>query len=286
MLLLGPTGSGKEVFARYVHAVSDRTGPFVPVNCAAVSEGLFESAFFGHRRGAFTGATQDFAGFARAATGGTLFLDEVAEMSPEAQAKLLRFLDSGDVVPVGSTTPQRVDVRILAATNQDLESLMNDERFRPDLFARLAGCQIRIPPLSARPEDVIDIALHHVPQGLSPDAAEALVLHDWPYNVRELHAVLDMARLEAPPGEPLPLASLPEPIRERVLYRSPPARKSGQATGTSGPEPGEERSPTSEELSALYRECNGNVSEMARRMDKDRRQIYRWLERFGIRPRS
>jgi DNA-binding NtrC family response regulator len=296
LLLRGPTGSGKEVFARYVHQASGRPGPFVPVNCAAVSEALFESAFFGHRKGAFTGAAADFEGFARSAEGGTLFLDEVAEMTPEVQAKLLRFLDSGEVTPVGSTGTRRVDVRIVAATNQDLEARMADGRFRPDLFARLAGRQIPIPPLSHRPEDVIEIALRRLPDGLTPDAAEALVLHDWPFNVRELQSVLDAARADAPEGTPLPVSALPPAIRVRVTGRSAAPSGSDSATrpapdspaappkagilGADGPTP--ERAA----FEALVRECDGNVSEVARRLGKERRQVYRWLHRFGLKERS
>lgn len=296
LLLRGPTGCGKEVFAHYVHQVSGRTGPFVPVNCAAVSEALFESAFFGHRKGAFTGAASDFEGFAGAAEHGTLFLDEVAEMSPEVQAKLLRFLDSGEVTPVGSTGTRRADVRIVAATNQDLEARMADGRFRPDLFARLAGRQILIPPLAHRPEDVIEIALRRLPDGLTPDAAEALVLHDWPFNVRELQSVLDAALADAPEGVPLPVAALSPAIRARVTGRAVASAGSDSATR---PDPESSKTPREvgilgadgatparEPFEALFRECDGNVSEVARRLGKERRQVYRWLHRFGLKDRS
>lgn len=305
VLLRGPTGSGKEVFARHVHAASGRPGPFVPVNCAAVSEGLFESAFFGHRKGAFTGAASDFAGFARAAARGTLFLDEVAEMSPEVQAKLLRFLDSGEVTAVGATQPVTVDVRIVAATNQDLEARMADGRFRPDLFARLAARQIAIPPLAERPEDVIDIALHRVPAGLSPDAAEALVLHDWPFNVRELQSVLDAARSDASPHAALPVVALPQALRSRVAGRGagtpsskvqaspPPPRARPESDPAEAPEPSpsdpflpDGATPSREVVEALVRECDGNVSEIARRVGRERRQVYRWLHRFGLKERE
>ncbi len=297
MLLRGATGSGKEVFARYVHQVSGRSGPFVPVNCAAVSDALFESAFFGHRKGAFTGASSDFEGFARSAEHGTLFLDEVAEMGPEIQAKLLRFLDSGEVTPVGSTSARSVDVRILAATNQDLEARMADGRFRPDLFARLTGRQILIPSLVDRPEDVLDIALHLLVDGISPDAAEALILHDWPFNVRELQSVLDAARVDAPAGAPLPLAALPTALRGLVAGRgialdtpsTSAARKFVEPAGapTVASDEGADGSPPSrEELEILVSQCGGNVSEVARRLGKERRQIYRWLHRFGLMERS
>lgn len=297
LLLRGPTGSGKEVFARHVHAASGRAGPFVAVNCAAVSEGLFESAFFGHRKGAFTGASYDFAGFARAASRGTLFLDEVAEMTPEVQAKLLRFLDQGEITPVGATASQQVDVRIVAATNQDLESRMAEGRFRPDLFARLAGRQIRIPALAERPEDVIEIALRRVPAGLTPDAAEALVLHDWPFNVRELQSVLDAAAAVAVAGTPLALGALPAALRSRVMGRTGTPRSSivpPQAAGRTGnpagdlaaTTTGDSVAPTRAELAALLRECGGNVSEIARRLGKERRQVYRWLHRFGMKDPS
>ncbi len=296
VLLRGETGTGKEVFARYLHACSGRSGRFVAVNCAAVSGGLFESAFFGHRKGAFTGATTDFGGYARAAAGGTLFLDEVAEMPDESQAKLLRFLETGEIATVGRTGEDSVDVRFIAATNQDLESRLASGRFRGDLFARLSQRTILLPPLRERPEDALAIAAGRLPSGhpgLSADAAEAIAVYDWPFNVRELLAAVDVALQDAPRDVPLPLAALPEPVRRRVAQRnastpqasgSRPAPADGPADTAACPAasaPG--TIPSREQFEAVFRECEGNVSEVARRLGRDRRQVYRWMERHGLR---
>ena len=273
VLLCGDTGTGKEVLARYVHALSGRSGRFVPVNCAAVSPGLFESALFGHRKGAFTGAAADFAGFARSAHGGTLFLDEVGELAGEVQAKLLRFLEAGEVATVGDSSPTRVDVRVLAATNRDLEAAVAAGSFRRDLYARIAQRVVRLAPLRERPEDVLVLVtarLRAAGLTLAPDAAEALALHDWPYNVRELIALVEDRRLETPDGGVVTLAALPEAIRARA-----PGGREGAAVPRAG-------APTRDELAAVLDSCGGNVSETARRLGKDRRQVYRWLTRHGL----
>lgn len=297
VLLRGETGTGKEVFARYLHDCSGRSGRFVAVNCAAVTGGLFESAFFGHRKGAFTGATRDFGGYARAASGGTLFLDEVAEMPDESQAKLLRFLETGEVATIGTADVESVDVRVLAATNQDLEARLASGRFRADLFARLSQRVIVLPPLRERPEDALAIAHARLPAGhpgFSTDAAEALAVHDWPFNVRELLAALDAALMDAPAGSPLPVAALPQSIRLRVTNRSVPARvpqaSLGESESLDGPAStivcrgvaAFDPAPSRESFEAVFKECAGNVSEVARRLGKDRRQVYRWMERHGL----
>jgi len=298
VLLRGETGTGKEVFARYLHDRSGRAGRFVAVNCAAVSASLFESAFFGHRKGAFTGATKDFGGHARAAAGGTLFLDEIAELPDESQAKLLRFLETGELATIGDCETSHVDVRVLAATNQDLEARLASGRFRPDLFARLSQRVVVLPPLRDRPEDVLDIALSRLPpghSGLSDDAAEALAIHDWPFNVRELLAALDAAAADSPAGAPLSVGVLPEPIRRRVMHRasrpigpdpdsaSSPRIGESPCTGVSPVPDATDVAPSREAFESLVRECDGNVSLVARRLGKDRRQVYRWMDRYGLR---
>ncbi|HEX8339980.1 MAG TPA: sigma-54 factor interaction domain-containing protein, partial [Tepidisphaeraceae bacterium] len=159
VMILGQTGCGKEMVARHIHAHSDRsTGPFVPVDCTTLSESLFESEMFGHARGAFTGAVRDALGIVRSADGGTLFLDELGELSLPMQAKLLRVLQERCVTPVGSTTSHKVNIRVLCATNCDLTAMVLAGKFREDLYYRLNVVVVHVPPLSARAEDVADLA--------------------------------------------------------------------------------------------------------------------------------
>ncbi|MBM4395293.1 MAG: sigma 54-interacting transcriptional regulator [Deltaproteobacteria bacterium] len=277
VLLLGETGTGKEVLARHVHDRSGARGRFVPVNCAAIAPSLFESALFGHRRGAFTGAAADFAGLARQAASGTLFLDEIGELQPEVQPKLLRFLETGELATVGDRDPGRVDTRIVAATNADVEKAVSTGRFRRDLYARLAECVVRIPPLRDRPEDALLIALRRLRElgsGASADAAEAIAVHDWPLNVRELLAAVNAAALSSGGREVAP-ADLPPEVRALV---HPRRDERGGTTRTGVPEP----PPGPDVLAELLRTCEGNVSEVARRLGKDRKQVYRWMARHGL----
>jgi len=278
VLIAGETGTGKELLARYVHERSGRRGRFVPVNCAAVSSSLFESAMFGHRKGAFTGATEDFTGFARHARNGTLFLDEVGELPLESQAKLLRFLESGEVATVGEAEPSVSDVRVVAATNRDLAAAVDAGAFRKDLLARLAQWVVRVPPLRDRPEDVIllaSAALARSGRTLTPDVAEALVLHDWPMNARELFAVLHPVALEPTGSETAAFDALPPDLTRRLVPRR------DQRPGEAALDDAAHAPP---DLERLLAECDGNVSEVARRTGKDRRQVYRWLARAGLKP--
>jgi DNA-binding NtrC family response regulator len=208
VLLEGETGTGKEVVARAIHALGSRAArPFVPVNCAAIPETLAESEFFGHARGAFTGAVQERPGALRMADGGTLFLDEIEDLSLALQAKLLRVVQDREVRPLGASTARRVDVRIVAASNRDLWEMVESARFRSDLYYRLRVLTIRLPPLRDRREDLPSLVAHFVhgfnerrrtsfvPPG--PHACRPFVEHTWPGNVRELEntleAVLTMA---------------------------------------------------------------------------------------------
>jgi transcriptional regulator with GAF, ATPase, and Fis domain len=235
VLLLGETGTGKELFARLLHRLSDRREEkLVPLNCAAIPKELVESHLFGHIRGAFTGATHDQKGKFREADGGTLFLDEIGELTLDAQAKLLRVLEDGLVEPLGSNKLQKVDVRIIAATNRNLQEEIVAGRFRKDLYYRLETVQIRLPRLGDRRAEIPMLAmalLDRINQRfkhqrrLSKDALHRLELHDWPGNVRELRNVLERSVLYARkdvlgPEDLLisketltgdPLAALPEP---------------------------------------------------------------------------
>jgi transcriptional regulator with GAF, ATPase, and Fis domain len=204
VLVLGETGVGKEVFAEALHRRSSRVGaPFLKLNCAALPESILEAELFGYEKGAFTGATQTKVGLFEAADGGTLFLDEVGEMAPSTQTKVLRALESGEVMRLGSSTTRKVDVRFLSAANRDLRTLVAEGRFRADLFFRLNGITMTLPPLRKRPEDVLPLAevfleraarkLGKPSPRLGEEARRALEGHPWPGNVRELRNVVERA---------------------------------------------------------------------------------------------
>jgi DNA-binding NtrC family response regulator len=204
VLILGESGTGKELVARAVHQQSNRkNGPFVAVNCAAIPETLIESELFGYARGAFTGATSDHAGLVEAAHGGTLFLDEIGELPLQAQSRLLRTLQDGEVRRVGATQSRRADVRLVAATHRDLPKMAEAGTFRADLYYRLKVMEVRLPPLRDRGDDVLELARtlatrHAAKLGrpaptFSPDALDALRAHHWPGNVRELENALERA---------------------------------------------------------------------------------------------
>jgi NtrC-family two-component system response regulator AlgB len=209
VLLRGETGTGKGVLARFVHERSSRRErPFAVVNCPTLSEDLLASELFGHAKGAFTGAVRDQEGRVEAAEGGTLFLDEIAEISPGLQAKLLRFIQERQFERIGETRTRTADVRLVAATNRDLEADVKAGRFREDLYFRLNVIEVTVPPLRDRPEDVLPLARRFVeffaqqarrpaPQ-LSPDAERVLVAHTWPGNVRELRNAVERAVILAP----------------------------------------------------------------------------------------
>jgi DNA-binding NtrC family response regulator len=211
VLVTGESGTGKEILARYIHRLSERTGgPFVSINCGALPENLLESELFGHVKGSFTGAHRDKDGLFAVARGGTFFLDEVGEMSPALQVKLLRALQEREIVPVGATQPVEIDVRIIAATNRDLEQEIRRGGFRSDLYYRLNVITMHLPPLRERADDVILLAEHFLRRvgeqsgsefRLTPEAMEALQRYDWPGNVRELENALERAAILARHGE-------------------------------------------------------------------------------------
>src|SRR2546429_2972043 len=196
VLLVGATGTGKELFAQHIHNRSGRPGPLVDVNCCALPREMVESLLFGHRRGAFTGAIDSVVGHVERSDRGTLFLDELGSLAPDAQGKLLRVLETGDVQPLGSSTKRRVDLRVVSAAQDDIRDALKNGRFRRDLFQRLAGVVIDLPPLVERMEDVVLIAEHVAEANgktLDPGVRSVLEHHSWPGNVRELRFVIERA---------------------------------------------------------------------------------------------
>ncbi len=232
ILLVGATGTGKELFARRIHARSERPGPLVPVNCAALPREMVESLLFGHRRGAFTGAVIDCAGLIEAAQDGTLYLDELSSLPLEAQAKLLRVLESKEVYRLGETTPRPVDFRLLTSSQEDLLERVRDGRFRLDLFQRAAGVRIDLAPLRERVDDIVPLAQHFAElrgEVLDPEASGMLLQYHWPGNVRELRAVVERAGVLTPDGT-IEAAS----IAEAMALGAAPSNGSGESLSSSG----------------------------------------------------
>ena len=232
-LIIGETGTGKELIARQIHELSDRrSGPFVAFNCAAISESLMESELFGHERGAFTGAVTAKAGWFETAQGGSLFLDEIGDLPPPLQAKLLRVIQEREVVRVGSRQAIGINVRLIAATNVKLDEAVAAGRFREDLYYRLNVASIHLPPLRERPDDILPLAQHflklygarlgYASVDLAPETVQALLSYQWPGNIRELensvhHALLVCAGTSVRPED----LRLPTPRSERLLERAP-----------------------------------------------------------------
>ncbi|MEW5726173.1 MAG: sigma 54-interacting transcriptional regulator, partial [Thermodesulfobacteriota bacterium] len=237
VLLCGETGTGKEVLARFIHRRSPRAdGPLVAFNCGAVPENLLESELFGYHKGAFTGADRDKPGLAEKADQGTLFLDEIGEMPRPLQVKLLRFLQEGGFVPLGGDQPVRVDARVVAATNKDLEKALAEGSFRLDLYYRLNVFCFHLPPLRERKEDIPALAGHFLTRynlenhalvrGLKDEALAALDRYDWPGNVRELENVIHRAVVLAGAGR-LGVEHLPPRLADDRAGPVPPASRPG-----------------------------------------------------------
>ncbi len=234
MLIYGDTGTGKELIAREVHYMSRRSnGPFVSINCGALPKDLLESNLFGHVKGSFTGAIRDQPGLFSVSEGGTFFLDEVGDMAPATQVKLLRALQEREIIPVGGTKPIKIDVRLIAATNADLEREVSEGRFRTDLFYRLNVIPLRLPPLRQRVDDIPLLVEHFLkrtaggetPKGITSDAMEILCRYDWPGNVRELENVISRAVILNESGE-----IRPQDLPEKVVRG--PARKASLVIDT------------------------------------------------------
>jgi DNA-binding NtrC family response regulator len=277
MLVRGESGTGKEVVARAIHALSGRAGAFVAVNCGAIAATLVESELFGYKKGAFSSAHQDHPGLVRTSDGGTLFLDEIGDLPLGAQAALLRVLQESEVQPVGGVRPVPVDLRVVAATHRDLDTLVAQGNFRHDLLARLDGITLILPPLRERRED-LPLLLAALLRKLAPerpdvkfaaDAAQALLEHDWPLNVRELEQALAGALALSKLGT-IERAHLPRLLREAPVERMVPRELSSDEERHKG------------ELALLLAQHHGNLSAVARAVGKGRTQVVRWLERYGL----
>jgi DNA-binding NtrC family response regulator len=269
VLILGETGTGKELVARRIHEKSGRPGAFVAVNCGAIPATLAEAAFFGHRKGTFTGATRDSTGFWAAANQGTLFLDEIGELPLSLQPLLLRALDDGRFQAIGATDEEHADVRVVAATNVELPLRVDQGTFRRDLYARLQTVVIEPPPLRERKVDLFELfdfflSQSHARVHLSVSAAEAMALHDWPMNIRELRALTQ--RLALIDAQRMPIGRDDLPLRIQ-------AKDSGLAANTE---------PSRKQLVESIRHFQGNIALIARHFGKDRKQIYRWFEKCGV----
>jgi DNA-binding NtrC family response regulator len=302
-LLLGESGTGKEVVARFLHRGSTRRGgPFVALNCAALPEHLLEAELFGYERGAFTGATQSKPGQLEQAAGGTLFLDEVAEMSPSAQAKFLRVLQEREFQRLGGTRTLRADVRIVAATNRDLQRAMANGQFREDLYYRLNVFTIRLPALRDRREDIVPLSeaflaasgrdLAQAPAGISADAIDALEAYHWPGNVRELRNVIECAAIlcdgglitpehlaiSAPapliPAAPTPAALTPPTPMRHVSPAGAPIAALPQA--------GDLHAMERAMIEQALHSARFNKSRAAKAIGLTRRQLYVRMRKYGF----
>ncbi len=285
ILITGESGTGKELVAKSIHLQSRRAkGPFVAVNCAALPETLLESELFGHAKGAFTDARADRQGLFAQATGGTLFLDEVGEIPLTMQVKLLRALEERKARPVGGSREVEFDVRLLSATNRDLEAAIEEDRFREDFYYRINVIQLELPALHDRGSDVLLLAKHFQQQfaeqmgkavtGISQNAAEKLLAYTWPGNVRELRNVIERAVALTRYAE-LAVEDLPEKIRD---YQSSQVVLGGQDVDELVP---------LEEIERRYilhvlQQCNGNKSTSARILGLDRKTLYRKLKQYGV----
>lgn len=280
VLIIGETGTGKEVVAGALHAMSSRSrGPFIPVNCAAVTDELFDAAMFGHRAGAFTGATQASSGFFVAADRGSLFLDELSACSQHAQPKLLRALESREVTPVGETRPVPVDVRIICASNENLEERIAQGSFRADLFYRVNTLIVHIPPLRRRSDDVLPLFTHFLmhfaraygidPPDLTTADISALFNHDWPGNVRELRHVAERRVLAARRGR--------GSVAEAMSLLSAEALNVEQTL--------KEKVESFERqiIARVLEDCNGSMDDVANLLGIARRTLNEKISRYRLR---
>jgi transcriptional regulator with GAF, ATPase, and Fis domain len=298
VLIEGESGVGKELLAQHAHRLSPRAAKaFVDLNCAAVPSSLLESELFGYERGAFTGAGNEKPGLVEVADGGTLFLDEVGEMIPEIQSKFLRVLDSGTFYRVGATRKRRADFRLVCATNRDLKNEVSEGRFRKDLFFRVNGVKVVIPPLRERPEDIPLLVDHFSKQlpsqkRFTPQALAALSEYDWPGNVRELHFAVERAGLLAE-GEMIDVDDLPPEIVEKTgrvpvgvpasaPSSHPPQASSSSGGGDNGHGDDSDVGPGYARVKAALEKAKWRREKAAEILGVSPRTLYRWIKRLGL----
>jgi two-component system nitrogen regulation response regulator NtrX len=294
-MIFGENGTGKELVARNIHFQSLRAaGPFVEVNCAAIPEELIESELFGHMRGAFTGALSTKKGKFELANGGTLFLDEVGDMSLKTQAKVLRVLQEQRVEPVGGTSSVSVDVRVIAATNKDLQDEIQKGTFREDLFFRLNVIPFQVPPLRDRREDIPLLARHFIaqiaaeygrrPKEISPEALGALLDQPWPGNVRELRNIIERLVIMTP-GERIEARHLPAPLLSGAGAAAEAAVGGPRGPIEDFPSLAEAREDFEKRyIWKKYQESGRNMSRTAEALDVERSNLYRKMKGYGLLP--
>jgi hydrogenase-4 transcriptional activator len=289
VLITGESGTGKDLVARAIHSGSPRRGSmFLPYNCTSATRELADSQLFGHRRGSFTGAIADQPGVLRTAVGGTLFLDEVGDLPLDVQPKLLRFLEQGEVLPVGDTRPMRVDVRVVAATNADLEQRVADGKFREDLFYRLSVIRMHVPPLRERREEIPHLSTFFLREAserlgkpgvrLSPETLDLFDQFEWPGNVRQLRNEVQRAVAMALPGgviEPQQLS----PVFAQAVER---LDRSGHPAGRHVTLPSAVESLERDMIEGALERAAGNISETARSLGLTRRGLYLKMQRLGV----
>jgi DNA-binding NtrC family response regulator len=295
VLVTGESGTGKELIARAIHVGSPRsTAVFLPYNCTTTTRELADSQLFGHRRGSFTGAVSDQPGLIRTAAGGTLFLDEVGDLPLDVQPKLLRFLEHGEIMPVGETRPQRVDVRVITATNADLEQRVAEGKFREDLYYRLSVIRIHVPPIRQRREEIPHLSTFFLREAserlgkpdvqLSSPVLDLFSQYWWPGNVRQLRNEIQRAVAMAPPGSTVGPEHLSPDLTAAPAGAGPSAGVMPTRTALRG---GQTLASVVDDLERdLIRETlahhRGNISETARSLGLTRRGLYLKLRRLGL----
>jgi len=287
ILITGETGTGKELAAKAIHNLSRRREKaFQPIHCGSLAEGVLESELFGHVKGAFTGAVATRKGLLEVADGGTIFLDEVAETTPAFQVKILRVLQEGEFLRVGDTQPIHVDLRIIAATNRDLEKAVERREFRQDLYYRLKGIAIHLPPLRERPEDIPLLAYHFLKKYrgnrkaelIDPQAIKALLAYKWPGNIRELEHVIEYA-LSMTEGDTIRVTDLPEEFLARVADKV-----TVRDNWMSSPFGKAKEEFEKFYISHILEESAWNVSEASRKAQMFRQNLQQKIRKYGLRP--
>jgi len=282
VLISGESGTGKELFARYLHYHSARaTGSFIAINCGAFNEELLANELFGHTKGAFTGAAVDKKGLLEAATGGTLFLDEITEMPPTMQVKLLRAIQEKEVLPLGGTTPIKVDIRVMAATNRNIQEAVKSGAFRQDLYFRLNVVALHVPPLANRREDIPMLSYYFLAKyaalmkkavaEISPEAMELLKTYDYPGNVRELENIIERG-VAITTGKAVEMAHLPDDLRNLTIHTF--RKKDGRISSLEEQE--------RDYIQWVLREAKGNQTVAAQILGIDRVSLWRKLKRYQL----